>query len=327
MPHEVMKDIYLIRVPLPGNPLKNLNSYLIKGAERSLLIDTGFNIDACHEALIDGINALGVSLDDLDIFLTHVHSDHTGLIGRLKTEKNRIFISSTDLLVLDRFRSTLRWKEIEEQSLLYGFSKEEIVENRQTNPFKNYLPPQDLKIETIEEGSIFRIAGYSMVAISTPGHTPGHMVLYDEAHGLLIAGDHIIFDISPNITRWPELPDSLGDYLKSLDKIYKLHVTTTLSAHRNPMGDVRDRITELKEHHMLRLDEALEIIKTEPGMTTYEIASRMSWSIRAKDWTEFPLTQKWFAVGEAGAHIDNLIQKGLIEEYEENGKKKYRQVL
>jgi glyoxylase-like metal-dependent hydrolase (beta-lactamase superfamily II) len=324
MPHEVMKDIYLIRVPLPGNPLKNLNTYLIKGAERSLLIDTGFNIDSCHEALIEGIAALGVSLDDLDIFLTHVHSDHTGLIGRLKTEKNRIFISSTDLLVLDRFRSALRWKDIEEQSIKYGFSEEEIRENRSTNPFKNYLPPKDLEIEPIEEGFIFKIAGYNLVAISTPGHTPGHMVLYDEAFGILIAGDHIIFDISPNITRWSELQDSLGDYLNSLDKIFRLHVRTTLSAHRNPNGDVRERITELKEHHMLRLDEALAIIKTEPGLTTYEIAARMTWSIRAKNWIEFPLTQKWFAVGEAGAHLDHLIQDGLIEEYEENGKLKYK---
>ncbi len=42
MPREVMRNIYRIPVPLPNNPLRELNCYLIRGKDRSLLIDTGF---------------------------------------------------------------------------------------------------------------------------------------------------------------------------------------------------------------------------------------------------------------------------------------------
>jgi hypothetical protein len=39
----------------------------------------------------------------------------------------------------------------------------------------------------------------------------------------------------------------------------------------------------------------------------------MKWRIRAKNWEEFPVTQKWFAVGEAMAHLDHLIAGAHIE--------------
>ena len=53
---EIIPNIYSIPVPLPNNPLKELNAYLIKGPDRSLLIDTGFNLPECwrpwREALL-----------------------------------------------------------------------------------------------------------------------------------------------------------------------------------------------------------------------------------------------------------------------------------
>ena len=36
----ISEGLYRIPVPLPGNPLRELNSYLLRGRERSLLIDT-----------------------------------------------------------------------------------------------------------------------------------------------------------------------------------------------------------------------------------------------------------------------------------------------
>jgi len=37
MIEELLKDIFIIKVPIPNNPLKNINCYLIKGRERNLL--------------------------------------------------------------------------------------------------------------------------------------------------------------------------------------------------------------------------------------------------------------------------------------------------
>ena len=64
MTEQAYKNIYRIYVPLTGNPLKSLNSYLIKaeGTGKNLLIDTGFNCEECLEALLAGMAELGATV-------------------------------------------------------------------------------------------------------------------------------------------------------------------------------------------------------------------------------------------------------------------------
>lgn len=57
----------------------------------------------------------------------------------------------------------------------------------------------------------------------------------------------------------------------------------------------------------------MDIVRREPGLSAYAIAGRMRWSIRCRDWGDFPVTQKFFAVGEALAHLDYLEVRGLVE--------------
>ena len=54
MPEQIIPNLYRIPVPLPGNPLKELNAYLIRGTDRPLLIDTGFRQEACRQAALPG---------------------------------------------------------------------------------------------------------------------------------------------------------------------------------------------------------------------------------------------------------------------------------
>src|SRR5262245_32923629 len=51
MAEEILPSLYRIVVPLPGNPLKEVNSYVITASERNLVIDTGMNRPECLEAL------------------------------------------------------------------------------------------------------------------------------------------------------------------------------------------------------------------------------------------------------------------------------------
>ena len=83
-------NIYTIPVPLPGNPLKCLNSYVIKDGKRSLVIDTGFRMPECREALTTGLAELGIDMNKADIFLTHLHSDHTGLAPELASPSHTL---------------------------------------------------------------------------------------------------------------------------------------------------------------------------------------------------------------------------------------------
>jgi glyoxylase-like metal-dependent hydrolase (beta-lactamase superfamily II) len=43
MIEEIAPNMYRTEIPLPRSPLKWLNSYIVKGGDRFLIIDTGFN--------------------------------------------------------------------------------------------------------------------------------------------------------------------------------------------------------------------------------------------------------------------------------------------
>jgi len=139
---------------------------------------------------------------------------------------------------------------------------------------------------------------------------------------LTLLGDHVLFDITPNITFWSTMPDALGTYLESLQKIDAYDVQVSLPAHRKT-GDFHDRIAYLIGHHQRRLDQVVQIVREQPGMTAYEIAARMRWKIRCNSWEDFPVAQKWFAVGEAISHIDRLMKLGQLRAEQDNGKTVY----
>ena len=95
---EVLPEVFRIPVPLEGNPLKELNSYLFRGSretkQRNLLVDTGFRTEGCKKALLKGLGQLGVSMEDTDILLTHLHADHSGNAPELIRPGGRVYILS-----------------------------------------------------------------------------------------------------------------------------------------------------------------------------------------------------------------------------------------
>jgi len=312
MPEQIAKNIYFIKIPLSGSPLKDLNSYLVKGSHRNLLIDTGFNNESCYQALRGGLKALGVSMENTDIFLTHLHADHSGLAGRIASPHSKIFIGEADKKELERSLSPAYWQELEQQFLAFGFSQSELDENKTGNPAMIYMQAEPREHIGVADNFMFDLGDCRLRCLDTPGHSPGHMCLYDDQRGILFSGDHVIFDITPNITSWSGMDNALAAYLQSLERIKTLPVRMALSAHRRAIGDCGARIDALIRHHLVRLEDVLRIIRESEGLTVYETASRMSWSIRATCWADFPVVQKWFAVGEASAHLEYLRLEGVL---------------
>jgi len=314
---EVFKNIYRIPVGLPNNPLKVLNSYLIRDPERSILIDTGFRVRECREDLLAGFDELGEDPGAVDIFLTHLHADHSGLSSDIVGEGKQILISETDGAWLDTLPlegeswTEDKWVKNKANDILAGMPPYIVDNMEKLSPAFSFAPPGGAHYTCVKDGDVLRAGGYSFRCISTPGHTPGHMCLWEADNSLMFTGDHVLFDITPNITSWPTIDDSLGDYLESLRKIREYPVKTALPGHRKP-GGFHARIDELFLHHEKRLEEVKNIIHETPGLTAYEVAGRMRWKIRAANWDEFPVSQKIFAVGECMAHLDYLRLRGAI---------------
>ena len=115
---QIAENIYRKTVPLPHNPLRELNAYIIKG-EKSLLIDTGFNRPECEEALQSAFDELGI--DAVDLFITHLHSDHCGLVSKFAKEQSRVFASETDGELINFGSGNLYWSMLTSCSLNSAF--------------------------------------------------------------------------------------------------------------------------------------------------------------------------------------------------------------
>jgi glyoxylase-like metal-dependent hydrolase (beta-lactamase superfamily II) len=147
--------------------------------------------------------------------------------------------------------------------------------------------------------------------VETPGHTPGHICLYEPSKKVFICGDHILFDITPNITLSSEEGNPLREYLVSLDKVYDLAVELVLPGHRSVFRNQKGRIRELEQHHQTRLEEVICIL-AKGKQNAFQIASQMTWDIGYKSWALFPPAQKLFAFGEALAHLKYLEEEGQV---------------
>ena len=320
---EVATNIYRIPVNLPDNPLRVLNSYLIKDAKRSLLIDTGFRLDECKADLLAGLAELREDPSKVDIFVTHMHADHTGNAMDIVGKDRSVTISAIDKAWMtgDDAAQT-RWNRNTATLINAGMELDDAGFMPHLTR-RNQGPPQNAhEYVGVEDGHVFHVGGRALRCVLTPGHTPGHMCLWDADEGLMITGDHVLFDISPNITVWGTVEDALGEYLDSLEAIKVYPVKQSLPGHRSP-GDFHARIDRLIAHHQSRLEEILDIIVKNPGSTGHDIASKMKWRIRAASWEAFPYTQKVFAVGECMSHLDYLSCRGKLKIDKEDGVSHY----
>ena len=201
---------------------------------------------------------------------------------------------------------------MEQIFLSEGFPREEIEKQKKGNQARLYSPQHPFPATTVQDNDVLTLGDASLRCIHTPGHTPGHTCFYIEEKEILFSGDHILFDITPNISVWRNVPFSLADYLESLQKIKYLKVSHTFPGHREFHGDIQDRIDALTLHHHARLKEILDAIDHHPDCTAYETAGRISWSARGRAWEDFSPNQKWFAMGETLAHIKWLSDRGAI---------------
>jgi glyoxylase-like metal-dependent hydrolase (beta-lactamase superfamily II) len=312
MIEEIAANLYKIEIPLPEIPLKSINSYVIKASRRNLIIDTGMNLEECMNVMQMSLKNLKVDLGNTDFFITHFHGDHFGLVPRLIKDESIIYINKLEADVIDKIRSGVATLEIESFARKSGFPEKDIGDIFPPRFRYELKESASIPLRFVDDENVLEIGDYRLKCVKTPGHSRGHICLYESSKKILFSGDHLLSDITPGIQARLDNENPLREYLLSLDKVYQLDVELVLPGHRGIFRDCKKRIKELQDHHQERSDEVLAILK-EGSKNVYQVASRMTWSIIDCDtWDDSPSMQKFFATGEAAAHLKYLEDKGCV---------------
>lgn len=315
MATKVYKNIYRHEIKLPNNPLKAVNSYFIVSEDKNLIIDTGFNVEECRESLLEGMKEFSIDFDKTDLLVTHLHSDHSGLAAALNEKGVGVYTGEIDGAMINEMAHKPYWDKFNEYKYVFGLDVDNV--DFDDHPGYKYCPKKNIDFMALKENDRIQIGEYNFEVIFIPGHTPGHIGLYERKHKLFFCGDTILDRITPNIAFWGFEQDILDVYLKTLKKLYDFEIDYLFTAHRNIITDHKKRIDELFMHHDERLKEVESII-SHKSMTVRDVASQMKWSLRQRNWTDFPNPQKWFATGEAMSHLEHLVATNRAKKEEIN---------
>jgi glyoxylase-like metal-dependent hydrolase (beta-lactamase superfamily II) len=322
-PIEKYPGIFQVKIPLPNNPLGFVNVYLLKSEQGSLLIDTGWKSDGAFDALTQQLAAAGVGLDDLRyIVVTHMHPDHSGLVGRLKELcQAELILHSHEIMMMDR--RNIDFKEVMVQ--MENWLKINGAPKETPNPMQGLSIPSGsfgalAQPDTIVNGGEhLQLGERDLELIWTPGHSPGHLCVYDRTHKVLFSGDHVLPGTTPNISfHFYTNNNPLVDYLNALDRVAELEVDLVLPSHGQAFHGLATRVAEIKQHHQIRLDTFQAALGDEQR-TAYQIAGAIEWTPANISLDHLDPLQKLFAVTETIAHLEWLVSNGELMKILQDG--------
>ncbi|MDD5703415.1 MAG: MBL fold metallo-hydrolase, partial [Dehalococcoidales bacterium] len=156
---------------------------------------------------------------------------------------------------------------------------------------------------------------FSFKVFFTPGHSPGHICLYEPDKKILLSGDHILPNITPHIGLHPQSGrNPLGDYINSLEGLKQLDTELVLPGHEITFTGLKQRIDKIIQHHQQRSSNILDKIKDEPK-SAYQVATAMTW-LSDKDGASWQKLEKWekrSALLETLSHLEFMRFEGKAE--------------
>jgi glyoxylase-like metal-dependent hydrolase (beta-lactamase superfamily II) len=329
--NEISPGIYWFKLPIimEAAGLEHVNVYLARGRDGFLLIDSGWNTPDSFAELSRGLRQIGADVKDIaQIVCTHVHPDHYGMAGRIKR------LSGATLLMHHIEKGFIAPRYVTMHELLHetdqmlvanGVPHDEMVRLRDaTVGLEQFVVPA-MPDATLHDGETISTGVFTFRVVWTPGHSSGHICLYEPEKKLLFSGDHILPKITPNISVHPQsIENPLGRYLKSLKETRRLNVALALPGHDEPFTSLVPRIDEIMKHHEERNRLILGMINGGPR-TAFQIALDMIWGTRAR-WHELPCFHQRMAIFETLAHLEMMAANGLLDRLPRNGVNYYRRI-
>jgi Zn-dependent hydrolases, including glyoxylases len=301
----VRDDVWAIPVPL-DLPIRFTYAYLIDAADGAVLIDPGASSNAGEAALAAGFATAGVALDRLrGIVVTHYHFDHWEAADELAArigawiaigEHEQGWVNGLQDELLTPEAAAARFRA-------HGAPAERATAFAGVEDYRftrDHVQPEHL----LRDGDLLPVEGERLRVLWTPGHSPGHVCVYDEARELLFSGDHVLPGITPHIALNPfGSDDPLGQYLDSLDKLLPYEHAEVLPAHEYRFDGLRARVDELKAGIAERLQEVAVAVAAAPEATAWEVARQLTWS---RPFESFETPSQRMALVESAAHLSHL---------------------
>ena len=352
---EIVPGLHQLKTPMAGPALPYMMPYAFTGGDGVSLFDAGYGTPAAIEAMTKELANLGYAPKDVRrLFISHAHPDHIGMAAWIKDQApdcQVVMLEREWQWVQERWLNGEEWTRLSDVWLVkHGIPQEDIdaaheagamsptapvVRAGQPAPEKPAEAPRmggggpggmrwiepDVKLQ---DGEVVEFDGWKLRAVWTPGHTPGHMCMYEPNHRLMFTGDHVLPYISPNVSLHADQEGSspLSDFRASLMKVASFDVKCALPAHEFTIADLKARCNVLLHHHDERLNEVYQAIG--PGETSgREISQTVQWNTGPFD--DFNIFMKRSALGETLAHLRLLEDEGRVERIEAGDRLLWRQ--
>jgi glyoxylase-like metal-dependent hydrolase (beta-lactamase superfamily II) len=192
-------------------------SYLILGHDKAVLFDTGMGISDIRKVVTE------LSKLPIIVLNSHTHDDHVGGNWQFDT------IYSMDI---DFSRQNARGSTSDAQAEI---APGEVYGDLPRNfDAKSYRTKPWTISKYIHDGDKLELGGRTLEILSTPGHTPDAISLFDRANGLLFTGD--AYYPAPIWLYRPET--DLDAYAKSIARLAALapQVKIVIGAHNIPVA-------------------------------------------------------------------------------------------
>lgn len=286
----VADGVVRLTLPLPITTPDHIHCFLldVEGWDVPLLVDTGMR--GSEQALTAALEEAGVTPDS--VLVTHGHVDHWGLAATLTDE----------VLGHAALRACLSMDP--DDDAVFGEHDHGILSAETVA-----LAFREFKRMTVGTPTVREVADGDHIGewrvVWTPGHDPAHICLFRERDGVLVSGDALLPDTTPNIQPTAGREDALGDYLATLRRLAEMPIRLVLPSHGEPYGDHRGRAEVLMEFHARRLRAILSELNG-PPRTVDELA-------RTLFKTREGAIDDMLADMETLAHLDHLRLKGLVK--------------
>lgn len=326
---ELFKGVNQIKVPLPRAGMENVNVYILEGTNGNLMIDTGWNTPEAFNALAEEMKNSGFAMKDItDLVITHVHPDHFGLAGKIaELTGARVFLSEVDKNLIDS-RYIHPEKLLEEMSAFLksnGVPDWELkMLSEASSSIRGYVAPLT-STTTVKAGDTISMDPFQFQVLLTPGHSPGHICLYEPTKEYLFSGDQVLAEVVPNVSYHPQSGENpLGDYVNSLNSLAELEVRFVFPGHGSVFSGLSPKIDDIMRIHRDRMYAIQKVMGVEMK-NAYDVAKGIPWDIAAEPvaYDKLEPIDRRLAVLVVLAHLQYMVAEKKGKKMFEDGKTVY----